>query len=123
MAILVERSDSEQPWLGPDAKRIDSLTLAELGEKEIGGGIGLAVLNVLSQACLGLESNEVGALCVIDYIKAATGLENISSDLKDGAQYLRNRQGKACECIPVNIVRTNAGHRKSDVLDPACRKP
>ncbi|KAF4826680.1 putative flavin-containing monoamine oxidase A [Colletotrichum tropicale] len=93
MAVLVDRSDSEMPWLGPDAKRIDSLTLAELGEKEIGGGIGSVVLSVLSRACLGLESSEVGALPVIDYVKAGTGLGNISSDLKDGAQYLRNRQG------------------------------
>ncbi|KAF5505554.1 putative flavin-containing monoamine oxidase A [Colletotrichum siamense] len=93
IAVLVDRSDSEMPWLGPDAKRIDSLTLAELGEKEIRGGIGSVVLNVLSQACHGLESSEVGAFPVIDYVKAGTGLENISSDLKDGAQYLRNRQG------------------------------
>ncbi|EQB51845.1 flavin containing amine oxidoreductase [Colletotrichum gloeosporioides Cg-14] len=94
-------SNSEQPWLRPDAKRLNLLTLAELGEKEIGDGIGSVVLNVLSRACLGLESSEVGALPVIDYIKAGTGLENISSDLKDGAQYLRNRQ---------------------DILNPACRK-
>ncbi|KAJ0309878.1 hypothetical protein Brms1b_008917 [Colletotrichum noveboracense] len=86
MAVLVDRSDPEMPWLGPDAKRTDSLTLAELGEKEIGGGIGSVVLNVLSRACLGLESSEVGALPVIDYVKAGTGLENISSDLKDSAQ-------------------------------------
>ncbi|KAJ0279337.1 hypothetical protein CBS470a_009316 [Colletotrichum nupharicola] len=67
MAVLVDRSDPEMPWLGPDAKRTDSLTLAELGEKEIGGGIGSVVLRVLSRACLGLESSEVGALPVIDY--------------------------------------------------------
>ncbi|KAF5524297.1 putative flavin-containing monoamine oxidase A [Colletotrichum aenigma] len=100
MAVLVDRSDPEMPWLGPDAKRTDSLTLAELGEKEIRGGIGSVVLNVLSRASLGLESSEVGALPVIDYVKAGTGLENISSDLKDGAKYLRNRQDKSYECIP-----------------------
>ncbi|KAF4910273.1 putative flavin-containing monoamine oxidase A [Colletotrichum viniferum] len=93
MAVLVDRSNPEIPWLGLDAKRTDSLTLAELGEKEIGGGIGSVVLNVLSRACLGLESSEVGVLPVIDYVKAGTGLENISSDLQDGAQCLRNRQG------------------------------
>ncbi|KAI8187123.1 putative flavin-containing monoamine oxidase A [Colletotrichum sp. SAR 10_86] len=101
MAVLVERSDSKLPWLGPDAERLDVLTLAELGEKEIGGGIGSVVLNVLSRACLGLESSEVGALAVIDYIKAGTGLENISSDLKDGAQYLRNCQGYYSKTILV----------------------
>lgn len=122
MAVLVERSDSKLPWLGPDAERLDVLTLAELGEKEIGGGIGSIVLNVLSRACLGLESSEVGALAVIDYIKAGTGLENISSDLKDGAQYLRNRQGKSYECIPGILVRANVCFRKSDILNPACRK-
>ncbi|KAJ0272813.1 hypothetical protein COL940_010220 [Colletotrichum noveboracense] len=103
MAVLVDRSDPEMPWLGPDAKRTDSLTLAELGEKEIGGGIGSVVLRVLSRACLGLESSEVGALPVIDYVKAGTGLENISSDLKDSAQYLRNRQDKSYECIPASL--------------------
>lgn len=122
MAVLVDRSDPEIPWLGLDAKRTDSVTLAELGEKEIGGGIGSVVLNVLSRACLGLESSEVGALPVIDYVKAGTGLENISSDLKDGAQYLRNRQGKSYECIPASLVRANIGFRKSDILGPACRK-
>ncbi|KAJ3960125.1 hypothetical protein N0V92_003229 [Colletotrichum tropicale] len=68
-AVLGELSDSELPWLGPDAKRLDVLTLAALGEKEIGGGIDSVALNVLSRACLGLESSEVGALPVSDYIK------------------------------------------------------
>ncbi|KAJ0328441.1 hypothetical protein COL922a_013227 [Colletotrichum nupharicola] len=122
MAVLVDRSDPEMPWLGHDGKRTDSLTLAELGEKEIGGGIGSVVLNVLSRACLGLESSEVGALPVIDYVKAGTGLENISSDLKDSAQYLRNRQDKSYECIPASLVRANVGFRKSEILNPACRK-
>ncbi|KAF3804142.1 Amine oxidase [flavin-containing] [Colletotrichum gloeosporioides] len=119
-AVIVDCSNSEQPWLRPDAKRLNLLTLAELGEKEIGDGIGSVVLNVLSRACLGLESSEVGALPVIDYIKAGTGLENISSDLKDGAQYLRNRQekewtkdpwarGAPCPVMGPGVLTSDAG--------------
>ncbi|KAF4847469.1 Amine oxidase [flavin-containing] B [Colletotrichum siamense] len=106
MAALVERSDSKLPWLGPDAKRLDVLTLAELGEKEIRGGISSVVLNVVSRACLGLESSEVGALPVIDYVNAGTGLENISSDLKDGAQYLRNSQAYRCKKVLLSVPST-----------------
>ncbi|KAJ0350487.1 hypothetical protein COL154_007934 [Colletotrichum chrysophilum] len=126
MAVLVDRSDPEMPWLGPDAKRIDSLTLAELGEKEIGGGIGSVVLNILSRACLGLESSEVGALPAIDYIKAGTGLENISSDLKDGAQYLRNRQGnqtfstRLAESLNAGAVKLSMPVSKITQSDEGC---
>ncbi|KAI8313076.1 putative flavin-containing monoamine oxidase A [Colletotrichum sp. SAR11_59] len=126
MAAIMERSDSEQPWLGPDAKGIDFLTLAELGENEIGGGVGSVVLNVLSRACLGLESSEVGALPVIDYIKAGTGLENISSDLKDGAQYLRNLQGnqtfstRLAESLNAGAVKLSTPVFKITQSDEGC---
>ncbi|PVH87523.1 FAD/NAD(P)-binding domain-containing protein [Cadophora sp. DSE1049] len=49
---------------------------------------GLATLGLL-----GVESTEVSALFMVDYIKSGTGVANMISDGKDGGQYLRNRRG------------------------------
>ncbi|KZL85935.1 flavin-containing amine [Colletotrichum incanum] len=94
LASIIERSNLDEPWSGPDAVRLDSLNCQELVEKEVGGELGGILLNMLSRSLLGVESDEMSALFLIDYIKSGTGLENISSDCKHGAQYLRNRQGK-----------------------------
>ncbi|GJC84745.1 amine oxidase [flavin-containing] B [Colletotrichum liriopes] len=94
LANIIERSNLDEPWSGPDAVRLDSLNCQELVEKEVGGELSGILFNVLSQSLLGVESDEMSALFFIDYIKSGTGLENISSDCKDGGQYLRNRQGK-----------------------------
>ncbi|KAG8664693.1 uncharacterized protein FPOAC1_013473 [Fusarium poae] len=62
----------------------------EFASEEFGEGIGPVLVNMLSRDLLGVEADELSALFLINYIKSGTGLANISSDSKDGGQYLRN---------------------------------
>ncbi|KAG5787854.1 hypothetical protein H9Q69_013076 [Fusarium xylarioides] len=89
----VDRSNLEYPHLGPDAEKLDSMTALEFASKEFGEGIAEILVTMLARDLLGVEADELSALFLINYIKSGTGLANISSDTKDGGQYLRNRQG------------------------------
>ncbi|KAF5711603.1 flavin-containing protein [Fusarium mundagurra] len=89
----VDRSNLEHPHLGPDAGRLDSMTALEFASNEFGEGIAEVLVAMLARDLLGVEADELSALFLINYIKSGTGLANISSDTKDGGQYLRNRQG------------------------------
>jgi monoamine oxidase len=91
----VDRSNLEHPHLGPDAAKLDSMTSLEFASKEFGEGIAEVLVTMLARDLLGVEADELSALFLIDYIKSGTGLANISSDRKDGGQYLRNRQGES----------------------------
>ncbi|KAI8649619.1 Amine oxidase [Fusarium keratoplasticum] len=93
LSEYVDRSDLQNPHLGPDAKRLDSLTALEFAEEEFGTDLSKMLVTTLTRAILGVDADELSALYLIDYVKSGTGLGNISSDLKDGGQYLRNRQG------------------------------
>lgn len=89
----VEAHDVDHPLDGPGSAEQDVATFCEYmtacgGDERVCG-----IADHMSTAWLGCESDEVSALYMIDYIKRGTGLENMSSDQKDGAQYLRNRQG------------------------------
>ncbi|GKT42784.1 amine oxidase [flavin-containing] A [Colletotrichum spaethianum] len=86
LANIVERSYLDEPWSGPDAVRLDSLNCQELIEKEVGGELANMLVNMLSRSLLGVESHEMSALFLINYIKSGTGIENISSDQENGNQ-------------------------------------
>ncbi|PNP79489.1 hypothetical protein FNYG_07105 [Fusarium nygamai] len=88
----VERSNLEHPHLGPDAEELDSMTALDFARNEFGAGISEVLVAMLARD-LGVEADELSALFLINYVKSGTGLANISSDTKDGGQYLRNRQG------------------------------
>ncbi|KAH7115452.1 hypothetical protein B0J13DRAFT_600026 [Dactylonectria estremocensis] len=93
LSEYVERPDLEHPHGGSDAKKLDSLTALEFVEVEFGSDLAKLLVTTLTRALLGVDANEVSALFLVDYIKSATGLENIMSDVEHGGQYLRNRQG------------------------------
>ncbi|KAJ3521051.1 hypothetical protein NM208_g13462 [Fusarium decemcellulare] len=93
LSEYVERSDLEHPDLGPDAKKLDSMNALEFADQEFGSDLSKMLVTTLTRALLGVDPDELSALYLVDYIKSGTGLENISSDLKDGGQYMRNRQG------------------------------
>lgn len=93
----VERSDLKNPHLGPDASTLDNLTVAEFIENEFPSPIILGLATTLTRAILGVDAHEVSALYLVDFIKSGDGFVNITSDVKDGAQYLRNQQGKSLE--------------------------
>lgn len=90
----IDRSDLENPHLGPDANELDSVTALEFVEKRFGSELSKALVTTLTRSLLGVEADELSALFLIDYIKSGSGIANISSDLKNGGQYLRNRQGE-----------------------------
>lgn len=92
---LINRSDLEDPSQGPDAKELDALTALEFVDKTFGSEFSKIMTHVLSRALLGVDADEISALYLVDYLKSGTGLANIISDLKDGGQYLRNRQGES----------------------------
>ncbi|KAJ4251850.1 hypothetical protein NW762_011147 [Fusarium torreyae] len=110
----VERTDIENPHLGSDAEELDSLTALEFANKVFGGSLAGLLVTTLTRALLGVEADELSALFLVDYIKSGTGLDNISSDGKDGGQYMRNRQGnerfstKLCEKLRNGSVKLNS---------------
>ena len=89
----INRSDFEAPWLGPDAKELDSMTALDFAQKKSENQVDEPIMTELSRDLLGVEANELSTLYMVDYIKSGTGLGNIISDEKNGAQYLRNRRG------------------------------
>ncbi|KAM5341222.1 hypothetical protein ACJ41O_015331 [Fusarium nematophilum] len=89
----VERSNLEHPQDGPDAKKLDSLTALDFVDAEFGSDLAKTLANTLTRALVGVDANELSALFLVDYIKSATGLTNIMSNVEHGGQYLRNRQG------------------------------
>jgi monoamine oxidase len=90
----IEQSNLENPHLGPHAKDLDSITLQEFAEKHFETAHAKLIVAQLGPAWLGVEPAEMSALYLIDYCKSGTGVKNMSSDLKNGGQYLRNRQGE-----------------------------
>ncbi|KAI1410984.1 putative amine oxidase [Hypoxylon sp. FL1857] len=88
----VEASDLEHPETGPDAQKLDSITLAEFCQ-EVAPNIGVSIASALTTSLLGVEAQEVSALYMINYIKSGSGIKSIISDGKDGAQYIRARRG------------------------------
>ncbi|KAH8900744.1 amine oxidase [Thozetella sp. PMI_491] len=114
----VEASNLENPHLGPGAAELDAMTFGEYAERYCSGSVGAFVASSLSVAFLGVEPSELSSLFMISYIKSGTGLENMSSDQKDGGQYLRNRQGnqtfsvRLAEKLPGDTVRLSTAVTK-----------
>ncbi|XXG97383.1 hypothetical protein Hte_003684 [Hypoxylon texense] len=93
-AILeaIEASDLEHPESGDHAQRLDAMTFAKFCQ-EVGPNVGAGIASVATTALLGVEADEVSALFIINYVKSGFGIQVISSDRKDGAQYIRARRG------------------------------
>lgn len=90
---LVEVINLEDPRLSPGAKELDELSLHEYCLHEFQSALIASLLNVISQSLIGIESKDISALGFLHFCKSGTGFEAVISDSKDGAQYLRVRQG------------------------------
>ncbi|KAI0130921.1 putative amine oxidase [Daldinia grandis] len=88
----VETSDLEHPETSACAQRLDTMTFADFCQ-EAGPNIGSGIASVATTALLGVEASDVSALFMVNYIKSGYGIRVISSDEKDGAQYIRARRG------------------------------
>ncbi|KAL9567444.1 hypothetical protein ACKAV7_008394 [Fusarium commune] len=91
---LIDQSDLEHPHHGPDAKQLDSITAREYFDSVTSSELIRDAAGQLTCSLLGAEATEMSLLFLLNYIKSGTGLANITSDLKDGGQYLRSRQGR-----------------------------
>lgn len=81
---------------GPDARHLDSITVADFvaGFNDPGAS---ALINSITRSLLGVESAQPSALFFLDILKSGTDLKKVLSDFQEGAQYIRNRQGKLCQ--------------------------
>ena len=91
--------DLDNPTNSASAREIDQLTFREFCAQKAQSNSAIDIADVLSNSLLGIESDEVSALCMLLYFKSGSGIDNIVSDGKDGGQYLRNRQGKLYKLV------------------------
>ncbi|KPM39414.1 hypothetical protein AK830_g7172 [Neonectria ditissima] len=89
----IEESNLEDPIAGPDATHLDSLAFDEYINEIVLSPITTVFANAISRSLLGVDADEVSALFVVNYFKSGTGIDNMLSDLRDGGQHLRARQG------------------------------
>lgn len=93
-AELAAEVNLEDPMAGPGAKGLDSISLQDYCLLEFQSEQIATLLNTVSQSLIGIESKDISALSFLHSCKSGTGFQAIISDAKDGAQYLRLRQGK-----------------------------
>jgi monoamine oxidase len=95
--------DLDNPTKTAQAREIDQLTFREFCVQKAQSEDAIEIANLLSTCLVGVESDEVSALCMLLYFKSGAGIDNIISDQKDGGQYLRNRQGKSYLLLIMDI--------------------
>lgn len=78
----------------PALSNYDSMTLEEFVKHLGGGEIAFQTARVWTKAMLGCEPSEMSALFFLDYCKSGGGLMQTRSDMKNGGQYLRIKNGK-----------------------------
>lgn len=91
---LVDDPNLAHPAEGPYVKELDSITFADYCTKIMSAPrVVLQFANDLARGLLGVEADELSMLFIINYLKSGTGLDHMISDLKDGGQSLRCREG------------------------------
>lgn len=90
---MVADSDLHNPSTGPNAEEYDKMTFQEYCKQVTKGRIGTWFADLMSRALLGVESDEISLLYIINYFKSGFGIAIMGSDGKNGGQYLRVRQG------------------------------
>lgn len=88
-----EKLDPENPSTFKDAVKFDNMALMEYFEKCLPGRVASLMANATTRGFLGFEGTEISSLFCIDYMRSGFRLASLTSDLKDGAQYLRAKQG------------------------------
>ncbi|KAI1908123.1 hypothetical protein LOZ39_003123 [Ophidiomyces ophidiicola] len=76
-----------------EQRKYDDITFEQWVKEHGGGKKTLSTAAIWTRAMLGCEPSRVTAMYVFDYYKRSGGLLRARSDSKDGAQYLRIRQG------------------------------
>lgn len=98
----------------PSNDDLDSLTLAAYLRQHGASEEAVSTASVWTRAMLGQEPGDISALYFLTYCKAGGGLLQMRSDRKNGAQYLRVRQGTQsfaiglASSLPKDCVRLNS---------------
>lgn len=90
---VIERINLENPESVNTAKQLDSITPTEYCNKTFQSELVTGLIDTAIQSMLGVEGTEISMLGFLLGMKAATGIDAAMSDGKDGAQYLRLREG------------------------------
>jgi monoamine oxidase len=91
---LLERLCHEVDLRNPHNKDWDAVTLEEFIKQNGGGPTALGTAQLWTRGLLGVEPRELSALYFLDYVKSGGGLMLTRSDMKNGGQFLRIRQGR-----------------------------
>ncbi|KAL4882487.1 hypothetical protein BJY04DRAFT_187163 [Aspergillus karnatakaensis] len=97
-----EKTDLESPQSSPDAERLSKMTFREYCRDISNTETAKVFADQIPAAFVGVNGDEVSALCMLHYIKAGQGLEALISDHKDGGQYIRARTGM--QTIPKRLA-------------------
>lgn len=98
----------------PSNDDLDSLTFDAYLRQNGASREALSIASVWTRAMLGQEPGDISALYFLTYCKAGGGLLQMRSDRKNGAQYLRVRQGTQsfaiglASTLPEGCVRLNS---------------
>ncbi|KAM5358100.1 hypothetical protein ACJZ2D_015593 [Fusarium nematophilum] len=108
----VDRSDLQNPHLGPDAKHLDSLTALEFADKEFGSDLSKALVTTLTRALLGVDADELSALFLIDYIKSNQNFSTkLAEKLRKGSLKLSTPVTSIAQSSKGCTVKTRNGQR------------
>ncbi|KAE8375165.1 hypothetical protein BDV26DRAFT_268349 [Aspergillus bertholletiae] len=90
---LAKSINLEDPASSPGAKELDQLTLQEYCIRTFESEFVTSLFNRISRSLLGLDSDEISLLSFVYYCKSGTGINALLSSRKNGAQYIRLREG------------------------------
>ncbi|KAK3332800.1 putative amine oxidase [Cercophora scortea] len=115
-----------ESWLGPDAKALDSVTFKALVQANCPGEAAMDAADLLTGALFGVGASEISSLYVIEHVKSCTGLENLLSDMEDGGQYLRVREGaqtfatRLAELLPPGAIKLSTPVERINQFPDLC---
>lgn len=90
---MVDKIDLENPASDKTSKELDSIAPIQYCNKTFQSELITGLIDTVVQSLLGVEGTAISMLAFLSAIKSATGIYAAMSDGKDGAQYLRLREG------------------------------
>jgi monoamine oxidase len=101
------------PWLDPEAKRLDSMTLDSYGERFWTAGARM-ILKCAARTLICAEPREMSRLFFAHYISAARGVIPLTEQDRDGAQRFKLKEGT--QEISVRLAQDLGREAKARVL-------
>ncbi len=89
---LAKNINLEKPWLSPDAKRLDSMTLATFLDRQVWTKAARSVMDAAMETLFAAPAAEISLLHALFYAKSGTSLETLIN-IDNGAQQDRIKGG------------------------------